>query len=490
MTLDGYIRTTADQGDNRTVQDVMNLYGIPLVTEATANTLIIGSEISGKRAVTSLSWRGKTWQEGHEIVFFHAQDRAAPGRVVRRNLALLLEQAVKLPRSSWGILRGVRPGKIVRRLLDEGYTETEITTIFEREYLAAPEKAALLLEIAMRQRDILPPETSRSVGVYVGIPFCPSRCLYCSFPSFLLPSSEKLALFMDALKQDIATAGQLLRKYHLQMETLYIGGGTPTSLPAKELELLLSWIQEDLGKPKLGEWTVEAGRPDSLNAEKISVLRSFPVTRLSLNPQSMQEKTLQRIGRKHSVQDIIEMFASLRQNDFNNINMDIILGLPGETPADVQHTLREIAKLSPESLTVHTLALKRGSALAEKLLLQEDVPLPDAATVAEMIEISRNGAKAMGMAPYYLYRQKQMAGQFENIGYAKKGRECAYNIRVIEERQSILGIGPHATSKFVEPGGYRLHNSYHAKQVDCYIRDINRYIENREDEFKRFAGRE
>ena len=490
MMLDGYIRTTADQGDDRAVQDVMSLYGIPLVKETTANTLVVGSELLPDRVVTSLAWQGKTWQETHEIVFFHAQDQAAPGRVVRRNLALLLEQAVQLPRSSWGILRGVRPGKIVRRLFDEGYTKADIAAVFEQEYLAAPEKAALLLEIALRQRDILPPETPRSVGVYVGIPFCPSRCLYCSFPSFVLPPQEKLQIFMQALKADIVSAGHLLRQQRLQMETLYIGGGTPTSLPAKELEQLLSWIQEYLGRPKLGEWTVEAGRPDSLNAEKIAVLKGFPISRLSLNPQSMQEKTLQRIGRKHSVQDIIEMFASLRQNGFSNINMDIILGLPGETPADVQHTLREIAKLSPESLTVHTLALKRGSALAEKLLLQEEVPLPDAAAVAEMIEASKNGARAMGMAPYYLYRQKQMAGQFENIGYAKEGRECAYNIRVIEERQSILGIGPHATSKIVEPDGYRLHNCYHAKQVDCYIRDIDRYIANREVAFRRFAGRE
>ena len=370
MMLDGYIRTTADQGDERAVQDVMSLYGIPLVTDATANTLVVGSKLLPGRVVTSLAWQGKTWQETHEIILFHAQDQAAPGRVVRRNLALLLEQTVQVPRGPWGILRGVRPGKIVRRLFDEGYAEADIAAIFEKEYLAAPEKAALLLEIALRQRDILPPETPRAVGVYVGIPFCPSRCLYCSFPSFVLPSSEKLALFMAALKKDIASAGQLLRKYRLQMETLYFGGGTPTSLPAKELEQLLAWAQEHLGKPQLGEWTVEAGRPDSLNAAKIAVLKGFPISRLSLNPQSMQEKTLQRIGRKHSVQDIIEMFASLRQNGFNNINMDIILGLPGETPADVRHTLQEIAKLSPESLTVHTLALKRGSALAEKLLLQ------------------------------------------------------------------------------------------------------------------------
>lgn len=187
MMLDGYIRTTADQGDDRAVQDVMSLYGIPLVKETTANTLVVGSELLPDRVVTSLAWQGKTWQETHEIVIFHAQDQAAPGRVVRRNLALLLEQAVQLPRSSWGILRGVRPGKIVRRLFDEGYTKADITAAFEQEYLAAPEKAALLLEIALRQRDILPPETPRSVGVYVGIPFCPSRCLYCSFPSFVLP---------------------------------------------------------------------------------------------------------------------------------------------------------------------------------------------------------------------------------------------------------------------------------------------------------------
>ena len=174
MTLEGYIRTTADQGDDRAVQDVMSLYGIPLVKETTANTLVVGSELLPDRVVTSLAWQGKTWQETHEIVIFHAQDQAAPGRVVRRNLALLLEQAVQLPRSSWGILRGVRPGKIVRRLFDEGYTKADIAAVFEQEYLAAPEKAALLLEIALRQRDILPPETPRSVGVYVGIPFVPA----------------------------------------------------------------------------------------------------------------------------------------------------------------------------------------------------------------------------------------------------------------------------------------------------------------------------
>lgn len=415
------------------------------------------------------------------IIPVDEEPRVTIKRVIRLQVFKLVEKIVGYKPSPWGILRGVRPTKIVHRMLDKGYDKTKIIEVMGRDYAITPDKAQLVTDIACRQRSHLltPDAAENKVSIYIGIPYCPSRCLYCSFPAFALPhDAAQVAVFLQALAKDINAASLLIKTFDLKVQTVYIGGGTPTSLSNDDFAVMLELVRENFVGKDTTEFTVEAGRPDSISAEKIAAMVYSGVTRVSVNPQSMQQKTLNHIGRKHTVQDIINVFQNFRLAAIPVINMDIIVGLPGEDEADITDTMEQIASLKPDNLTIHTLALKRGSLLTTR---EEKVNLPSEEQARNMLSIAKRYADKLAMEPYYLYRQKYMAGNMENVGYAIPGKECLYNIQIMEERQTLIGVGPAAGTKAVIPGSWSLDSCYNAKDVSSYINNLDKYLHIRHE---------
>ena len=404
--------------------------------------------------------------------------RAAVHRMVKRNVYEFFRMRFALPPAPWGILHGVRPTKIVHRWLRAGISPEAIIARLADDYDCSNEKAKLITEVAVRQLPFLARSDVRSVSVYVGIPFCLSRCLYCSFPSNLLPSEKKLRTFMNVLARDLSAAAEDVRSLGLTVQSIYIGGGTPTSLPNDFFAEMLKMVYNAFYGSNIVEFTVEAGRPDSMTAEKIAAMREHAVTRVSVNPQSMQAKTLERIGRRHTPDDIVRMVHEIRAAFDVHINMDVILGLPGETAEDVARTMAAVTALAPDDITLHALALKRGSNLRLKMET-EHVELPSDAETRRMSEAAVRAVEEAGYRPYYLYRQDYMSGDLENVGYARAGAESIYNIQIMEEHQTIIGIGGAATTKVLGIRSGRMHAVFNAKDLVTYLRDIDIYIEKR-----------
>ena len=404
--------------------------------------------------------------------------RAAMHRMVKRNVYEFFRMRFALPSAPWGILHGVRPTKIVHRWLRAGISPEAIIARLADDYDCSNEKAKLITEVAVRQLPFLARSDVRSVSVYVGIPFCLSRCLYCSFPSNLLPSEKKLRTFMNVLARDLSAAAEDVRSLGLTVQSIYIGGGTPTSLPNDFFAEMLKMVYNAFYGLHIAEFTVEAGRPDSMSAEKIAAMKACTVTRVSVNPQSMQEETLVRIGRHHTPADIERMMYEIRAALDVHINMDVILGLPGETVEDVRRTMAAVTALAPDDITLHALALKRGSHLRLRMET-EHVALPSDAETLRMSEVAVCAVEEAGYRPYYLYRQGYMSGDLENVGYARAGAESIYNIQIMEERQTIIGIGGAATTKVLGIRSGRMRSVFHAKDLLTYLRDIDIYIEKR-----------
>lgn len=380
----------------------------------------------------------------------------------------------------WGILTGIRPVKIVHSLLDEGLSEVEIRQNLKDNYLIKDEKIDLALDIAKRERVFIYPIDKNKISLYVSIPFCPTRCVYCSFPSNPMKQFGHLREnYVKAIVKEIKGLEKLLKETNKEIETLYIGGGTPTTLEAEQLDNLIKALFMELDLTKIKEFTVEAGRPDTITREKLEVMKKHNVTRISINPQTMNNETLVKIGRDHNVDDIVRCFNMARDLGFNNINMDIILGLVDENVEMVRNTLERIKELSPESLTVHTLAIKRASTLKENL---DKYELTRYEEMVSMINLSMEYAKSMGLNPYYMYRQKHMLGNLENIGYAKEGFECIYNIQIMEEKQSNLAVGAGAISKYVYVDEDRIERTDNVKNVEIYIDRVDEMIERKEKE--------
>lgn len=380
----------------------------------------------------------------------------------------------------WGILTGIRPVKIVHTLLDEQKSDEEIREILKEKYFIMDEKIDLALEIAKRERVFIYPIDKNKISLYVGIPFCPTRCYYCSFPANPLKQFGHLRKeYVEKLIIEIKGMAKILKDTNKEIETLYIGGGTPTALEHEELDTLINALYKELDLSTIKEFTVEAGRPDSITREKLEVLKKHNVSRISINPQTMNDETLQKIGRDHSVADIIDCFNMAREIGFDNINMDLILGLVDEDLEMVRNTLEEIKKLSPESLTVHTLAVKRASSLKENL---DKYELTRYEEMIKMIDLSMEYAKNMGLNPYYMYRQKHMLGNLENIGYAKEGYECIYNIQIMEEKQSNYALGAGSISKFVYVDEDRIERVENVKNVEQYIDRVDEMIERKRKE--------
>ena len=298
-----------------------------------------------------------------------------------------------------------------------------------------------------------------------------------------MPNDEKVAEFMQVLTKDIDAAAAEIRRYNFKVQSIYIGGGTPTALPEKFFAEMLEKVTAAFYSESVEEFTVEAGRPDTITAEKISAMKNCHVTRVSVNPQTMQQKTLDRIGRQHSVEEIYTAFKNLREGTNFQINMDLILGLPGETLSDVKDTLEKVLALNPDDITLHALAIKRGSQLqtqlADEITTLEEFDLPEDKEVRKMGDLAEKMLRGKKYLPYYLYRQGYISGQIENIGYCKRGAEGIYNIQIMDERQTILGVGAAATTKVPDNEELRLLTSFNAKDLITYLRDVDKYIENR-----------
>lgn len=386
---------------------------------------------------------------------------------------------------AWGMLTGVRPTKLAMHQMENGMNEAQAKAFLQEVYCVSEKKAGLAVDIACREKALLSKlDYLNGFSLYVGIPFCPSICSYCSFSSSPIDVwSPRMDDYLKAL---------CIELYHIAKETegkklntIYIGGGTPTTLTAKQLEKLLNvvdelFLNEERGAELL-EYTVEAGRPDSITKEKLEVICSHPVTRISVNPQTMQQKTLDLVGRKHSVQAVKDIFHLARELGFDNINMDLIAGLPGENAEDMRDTLRQIEELSPDSLTVHSLAIKRAARMAQ------EQPVRDLHTeITEMVEDAAKTAEKLGLVPYYLYRQKNIAGNFENVGYAKADKAGIYNILIMEEKQTIYAAGAGATTKIVLPEKIKTENGKETNLIRIEnVKNIEEYIARIDEMIKR-----
>lgn len=379
----------------------------------------------------------------------------------------------------WGNLTGIRPTKLAMQMLMDGKDEKEIKEWLQESHYVSDEKALLSIDIAKRESTVLSKiDCENGYSLYIGIPFCPTTCLYCSFTSYpICVWEKKVDLYIDALIKEMQATAELMKEKTL--DTVYIGGGTPTTLSPERLERLISNLKGIFDFSSVKEFTVEAGRADSITREKLAVLKKYGVSRISVNPQTMHDKTLKIIGRQHTVAQAEEAFQLAREIGFDNINMDIILGLPGEGASEVTETVRRIKILNPDSLTVHSLAIKRASKLSQ--WIQEN-GYTSIHNTDEMMQIASEGAKEMEMNPYYLYRQKNMAGNFENVGYAKENKYGIYNILIMEEKQSIAALGAGSISKLVMSDG-RIERADNVKDIELYIDRIDEMIQRKRELF-------
>lgn len=438
---------------------------------------------SGEKAADARSDSGEKAADavpfaGTEEELAQAEKRAVTRRVYR----FLCEASGS--ELAWGTLTGVRPTKLAMQMLEEGKSREEITGFLKSEYFVTEKKAGLGYEIACREKELLGKLDCRGgFSLYAGIPFCPSVCSYCSFSSSPISVwKDRVDSYLDALVKEIRAIGRMAQGRY--PDTVYIGGGTPTTLEPEQLRRLLTEITENFDLSHTVEFTVEAGRPDSITEEKLSVLKEFPVTRISINPQTMQQKTLDLVGRKHTVEDIRTAYTMARQLGFDNINMDLIAGLPGEDAADMADTLSQIEAMHPDSLTVHSLAIKRAAKFG-----QEGRTMDLHSEISQMVDAAAKSAERMGLKPYYLYRQKNIAGNFENVGYAELDKAGIYNILIMEEKQTILAAGAGASTKILLDTPIRtekgkeidLVHVENVKNITEYIDRIDEMIERKEE---------
>lgn len=414
-------------------------------------------------------------------------NRVQTKNLLKQNLYQMLAAYTRteLP---WGTLTGIRPTKIPMKMLEEGKSRETIAAYMRETYFASEEKIALAIAIAERELALLSKiDYENGYSLYIGIPFCPTTCLYCSFTSYPLASWRKrVDEYLDALEKEIDFVAVRFAGKHLN--TIYIGGGTPTTLEPYQLDRLIRKIKCSFDLSDCLEFTVEAGRPDSITKEKLEVLRRHGISRISINPQTMKDETLRLIGRHHTVAQTVESFQLARELGFDDINMDLIMGLPGEELADVQRTMEELKKLNPDNITVHSLALKRAARLH---MFKDDYKDYKMVNTQEHMDLTAAYAKEMGLEPYYLYRQKSMAGNLENVGYAARGKAGIYNILIMEEKQTIMALGAGATTKFVIPqkqdgkdgtdvcGSFKIERVENVKDVENYLLRVDEMIERK-----------
>lgn len=386
-----------------------------------------------------------------------------------------------------GLPDGYQTYKIAVSYMEAGMTSEDIIGNYQEIYGTSREKAELAVAVADREKKIIDSVAEEDeYCLYIGIPFCLTRCLYCSFTSYpIAVYKNKVDAYLDAVEKEMAYVAEAYSGKRLI--SIYVGGGTPSSISAEHMDRLCSMIEKSFDLSQVREFTIEAGRPDSTTFDKLEVMKRHGVTRISINPQTMNEETLRTIGRAHTPEQTVIAMENARRAGFDNINMDLIVGLPGEDTDSVENTLRQVKELSPESLTVHTLAIKRAANLNIEMDKYRDTLKSD---IDSQLGAVTRAAAEMGLDPYYLYRQKNMTGNLENVGYSKPGLECLYNILIMEERTDIIGLGAGSSSKLVvRPGhdgvteGTRIDRIENCKSVDDYIARIDEMIERKKAGF-------
>lgn len=380
----------------------------------------------------------------------------------------------------WGILVGIRPSKIALKYLEEGKSDEEIVKIFNTKHLASEDKARLCIEVARKEKESVNKD-EKNIAIYIGMAFCPTRCFYCSFTANPIGGNKKLVNpYLEALTYEIKEMKKYVDERGLKIESVYFGGGTPTAVDNEEFESIMKEIYTAfVYERNILEFTVECGRPDSITLEKLETMKKYETTRISINPQTMNDDTLKMIGRGHTSKDVIDKFNLARDLGFKDINMDMIIGLPGEGIKEAKHTAEEILKLKPDSLTVHGLSLKRASILYENFILKKGIQIKKQEELSSMYEVSRELANKLDIKPYYMYRQKNMVGNMENLGYSKEGKECLYNIQMIEDKQTIIALGADAVSKVVFLEENRIERFGNVKDIREYTSRIKEMVEEK-----------
>ena len=434
--------------------------------------------------VTALTYDGKTARASARVSLAGAADEYERERLRQRALKLSFFRAARditgvTP--SWGALTGIRPAKLVRTMLEEGYTPARADRELRDVYCVSPARRRLALESAQAglraKRDLRPED----ISLYIGIPFCPTRCAYCSFVSASVEKSFALIPpYLEALTAEVEAAGRMVRETGLRVKSFYMGGGTPTTLSAGQMDALLTAVNKAFDLSGCVEYCIEAGRPDTIDREKLQVLLDHGADRISVNPQSLEPQVLRAIGRQHSPEDIEKAMTLATSMGFPHVNMDLIAGLPADTPEGFRRTLDKCLTFGADNITVHTLSLKKGSRI-----LLEGLPIPTAEAVAEMLDYADPALRARGFAPYYLYRQKYMSGSFENVGWCISGAEGLYNIYIMEELHSILSLGAGGSTKMVDAQRNRIERVFHPKFPLEYIQRPEKLAENLES-FRRF----
>lgn len=406
-----------------------------------------------------------------------------------RMLCVLLYQALSSllgGKPKWGVLTGIRPVATVQKLRKKGLTDEAIRRYLKEDYLVSDEKIDLALKTADTQQYILQMHTDKSYSLYISIPFCYSRCSYCSFVSHAIntkKSLEKVDEYLRLLCEEIAYTAKLADDLGLQLETIYIGGGTPTAITAEQLKMVTDAIAQNFDVKSAKEYTIEAGRADSITREKLEVIKNAGATRISVNPQTFNDDVLKAIGRKHTAQQAIDSFYLAKEVGFESINMDFIAGLPTDTLESFMRSINKAIALEPTNITVHTLSIKRSSFLFDEL------PDLESDTTFLMNEYAQKTLMQAGYMPYYLYRQKNTVGNLENVGYSKKGYESLYNVYIMDEIQTILACGAGAATKLVGTGERPIERVFNYKYHFEYISHFDEIL-RRKAEVKAFYDKQ
>ncbi len=469
---------------NLTISGHDDLYGVEQLLLSLfpqrADVTAVSRLCRGKRwlsAITEISAGGK---KTRAVKRMQTKDESV--RLRRR----ILQQSVyfaALPHletvPAWGALSGVRPTKLSTQLLLAGGSEKDADKLLKEVYFVTPERRKLAIDCSVSTVSAVKQTEDRDISLYVGIPFCPTRCSYCSFVSRTVGKrTDLLDPYLQALYKELECTGKLLASSGKTVRTIYIGGGTPTTLSSQQMAELLDAIGSTVDLSRCIEFTVEGGRPDTLDAEKLRTIYAHGADRMSINPQTMVDSVLKACGRPHTGEDILRRYRQAQDAGFKAINMDLIAGLPQDSLAGFRYSLDTVASLRPANITVHTLALKKGADLFEKR-----VKLPSYEEVAQMVAYANETLRALGYKPYYLYRQKYMSGSFENVGWSRDGLDCLYNIYMMEETHSILSLGGGGMNKVNLPDGtlQRFHNPKFPEQ---YIQQIDSVLSQKEELFR------
>lgn len=432
-------------------------------TTCTVKLRYRGAEAAGSARVENSALNGKLaasreCQKIVKLAFYRAAVKVLPEKPV------------------WGALTGIRPGSLFTKMLEDGMSEEQAVRRMESLYCVDRDRALLCADTSRASLAVKKSLNERDIALYIGIPFCPTRCAYCSFVSQSIEKNmDLIPPFFEVLLKELRLLGETVRALRLNVIAVYIGGGTPTTLSSQQITELAGCLYESFDLKNMREFSIEAGRPDTITEDKLAAIERSGATRISINPQSMSDEVLAAIGRRHSAEDIRRAYRKARELTSADINMDLIAGLSGDTEERFRATVDEVIAMEPENITVHTLALKRGT----KLTL-EGAPLPDKAEVAKMLSYAQTALQRAGYKPYYLYRQKFMSGGFENIGWAKENKESLYNILIMEELTTILAAGGGASTKLINPKTGKVERIFDFKYPKEYIEGFEKMAKDKE----------